>query len=194
MVRIGGMRMVKHFNNIINYSVVLTILFFLIGVILILFPDMKILTISYAISILLILLGLVLAIYSMNKIYLINFLSFGVLQVILGTIILIYPYALITLLPIAVGVWMILKSTIDFRVSLILKKGKVKDWIYVAILSILAIICGIMLIVKTEIGTIELTVIVGIFLTAYSLTSIIDIAIFKENINTIAKQLGFVHK
>lgn len=186
--------MLKQFNNIINYSVILTILFFLVGVILILFPDIKILTISYAISILLILLGTILVMYSINKIYLINFLSFGVLQVILGAIILIYPYALTTLLPIAVGVWMILKSTIDFRLSLVLKGGKVKDWIYVAILSILAIICGIMLIIKTEIGTIELTVIVGIFLTAYSLTSIIDIAIFKENINTIAKQLGYVHK
>lgn len=186
--------MKRHFNNIINYSIVLTILFFLIGVILILFPDMKILTISYAISVLLIFLGSILVIYSMDKMYLINFLSFGVLQVILGIIIIIYPYALTTLLPISVGVWMILKSTIDFRLSILLRNCEVKDWFYVAILSILAIICGIMLIVKTEIGTIELTVIVGIFLTAYSLTSIIDIAIFKEHLNTIAKKLGFTPK
>lgn len=186
--------MKRHFNNIINYSIVLTVLFFLVGVILILFPDMKILTISYAISVLLIFLGSILVIYSMDKMYLINFLSFGVLQVILGIIIIIYPYALTTLLPIAVGVWMILKSTIDFRLSILLKGCEVKDWIYVSILSILAIICGIMLIVKTQIGTIELTVIVGIFLTAYSLTSIIDIAIFKENLNTIAKELGFTPK
>ena len=186
--------MLKHFNNIINYSIILTILFFLVGVVLILFPDMRILTISYVVSALMILLGAILVIYSMDKIYLINFLSFGVLQVILGVIILVYPYALTTLLPIAIGVWMILKSTIDFRLSLVLKSGKVKDWIYIAILSILAIICGIMLIIKTEIGTIELTVIVGIFLTAYSLTSIIDIAILKENIKVVAKQLGFVPK
>ena len=51
-----------------------------------------------------------------------------------------------------------------------------------------------MVIIKTEIGTIELTVIVGIFLTAYSLTSIIDTVIFKENIDLIAKQLGYIHK
>ena len=186
--------MLKHFKNMIHYSALLTVLFFLVGVVLILFPNMRILTISYVISILMIVLGIVLVIYSMNKIYLINFLSFGVLQVILGLIILIYPYALLVLLPISVGVWMILKSTIDFRLSLVLRSCKVKDWIYVAILSILAIICGIMLMIKTEIGTIELTVIVGIFLTAYSLTSIIDIAIFKENINVIAKKLGFVPK
>lgn len=186
--------MKKHFDNIINYSIVLTILFFLIGIILILFPNMKILTISYAISILLIFLGITLVIYSFDKLYLINYLSFGVLQVILGGVILIYPYALTTLLPISVGVWMILKSTIDLRLSMVLKSCKVNDWIYVTILSILAIICGIMLIIKTQIGTIELTVIVGIFLTAYSLTSIIDIAIFKENINAIVKKIGFVPK
>lgn len=186
--------MLKHFNNIISYLVVLSILFLLVGMGLIIFPDLKILTISYAISILLILLGLILVIYSINKIYLINFLSFGVLQIILGIIILIYPFSLVTLLPIAVGVWMILKSTMDFRLSFVLKKAKVKDWIYAAMLSILSIICGIMLVIKTEIGTIELTVIVGIFLTAYSLASIIDVAIFKGNIEPLAKQLGFVKK
>ena len=89
---------------------------------------------------------------------------------------------------------MILKSTMDFRLSLVLKKSKVKDWIYVAMLSILSIMCGIMLVIKTEIGTIELTVIVGIFLTSYSLASIIDIAIFKENIEVLVKQLGFVKR
>lgn len=186
--------MLKKFNKLINYSVVLTILFFVIGAILILFPDIKILTASYAISILLIILGIILVLYSINRMYLINFLSFGVLQIILGSIIIIYPYALITLLPISVGVWMILKSTIDFRLSLLLKSARVKDWIYVAVLSLLAIICGVMLMIKTEIGTIKLTVIVGIFLTAYSLTSIIDIAIFKEHLTAMAKQLGFVQK
>ena len=186
--------MLKQFKNIVNYSTVLTVLFFLVGVVLILFPKINILTISYVISILMILLGIILVIYSFDKIFLMNFMSFGALQIILGIIILIYPYALTTLLPISVGIWMILKSVIDFRVSLILKKAKVNDWIYVIILSVLAIICGIMVIIKTEIGTIELTVIVGIFLTAYSLTSIIDTVIFKENIDLIAKQLGYVHK
>ena len=186
--------MLKSFNKLINYTVVLTVLFFIIGAVLILFPDIKILTISYFISILLIILGITLVLYSINKIYLINFLSFGVLQIILGIILLIYPFALVTLLPISIGIWMILKSTVDFRISLLLKKAKVSDWLYVSILSILAIICGIMLLMKTEIGTIEITVIVGIFLTAYSLTSIIDVVIFKENLVKIAKQLGFVEK
>lgn len=182
--------MLKHLKNIINYSVVLTILFFAVGIVLILSPDIKILTISYIISTLLILLGTVLTIYSFDKIYLLNFMSFGILQIILGTIILIYPFSLLTLLPIAIGTWMILKSVIDFRLSLLLKKSKVKDWKFVAILSILAIICGIMLVIKTEIGTIELTVIIGIFLAAYSLTSVLDTVIFKENINLIAKELS----
>ena len=186
--------MLKSFNKLINYTVGLTVLFFIIGATLILFPDIKILTISYFISVLLIVLGLILVLYSMNKIYLINFLSFGVLQIILGVILLIYPFGLVTLLPISIGIWMILKSTVDFRLSLILKKAKVSDWLYVAILSVLAILCGIMLLMKTEIGTIEITVLVGIFLTAYSLTSIIDIVIFKENLVKIAKQLGFVEK
>ena len=186
--------MIKKFNNIVNYLIVLTVLFFLIGFIAIWVPGIRMLTISYAISILLILLGTVLTVYTLDKVFLINFLSFGVLQIVLGAVILVYPYALSTLLPIAMGVWMILKSTTDFRLSLVLKKAKVKDWFYVAALSILSIICGVMLMIKVEIGTIELTVILGIFLAAYSLASVIDCLIFKENVKVIAKELNYVKK
>ena len=85
---------------------------------------------------------------------------------------------------------MILKSTIDFRISLILKKARKSDWIYVAVLSVLSIICGIMLMIKTEIGTIDLTVILGVFLAAYSLSSFIDCMVFKENIKAITKEFN----
>jgi len=136
-------------------------------------------------------LGAFLVAYTMNKIHLMNFLSFGVLQIILGFLILFYPFTLHTLLPIALGIWMVLKSTIDFRISLLLKKLKKSDWIYVAILSILSVICGIMLMIKTEIGTIDLTVILGVFLAAYSLSSFIDCMVFKENIKELAKEFDF---
>ena len=186
--------MKRQVNGIMNYSIILTILFFLVGIALIIFPQLDIVSISYSFSILMIALGAFLVLYTMNKLAFMNLFSFGVLQVILGVIILIYPGALVTLLPISLGIWMILKSAIDFRLSLILKEAKVKDWIYVAILSMLAVACGIMLIVKAEIASIELTVIVGIFLTAYSLTAIMDIAIFKENLEKIIKKISNEHK
>ena len=170
--------MEKKFNNIINYLIVLAIVFFIIGFISMWVPNIEIRTLSYLISVLLIVMGSFLAIYTINKIHLMNFLSFGVLQMIIGILILVYPSALNTLLPISLGIWMILKSTIDFRISLILKKARKSDWIYVAVLSVLSIICGIMLMIKTEIGTIDLTVILGVFLAAYSLSSFIDCMVF----------------
>lgn len=180
--------MEKKFNNIINYLIVLAIVFFIIGFVSMWMPNIEIKTLSYLISVLLIVMGAFLVIYTINRIHLMSFLSFGVLQIILGFLILFYPSALNTLLPIALGIWMILKSTIDFRISLLLKKIKKSDWIYVAFLSALSIICGIMLMIKTEIGTIELTVILGVFLAAYSLSSFIDCMVFKENIKAIAKE------
>ena len=111
--------MEKKFNNIINYLIVVAIVFFIIGFISMWVPNIEIRTLSYLISVLLIVMGSFLAIYTINKIHLMNFLSFGVLQMILGILILVYPSALNTLLPISLGIWMILKSTIDFRISLI---------------------------------------------------------------------------
>lgn len=185
--------MLKKFNNIINYTIVLAVLFLLMGIVLIIFPELSIITISYIISICLMVFGMILVIYSSDSFF-INFLSFGILQIVLGVIILIYPNILTIIIPMVVGVWMILKSTLDFRLSLILKKIKNKNWIFVFILSILAIICGIILITNTQMGTITITVFVGIYLFAYSLTAIIDAIIFKKNINAIARELGYNKK
>lgn len=182
--------MLKNFNHIINYIIVLTVLFLIIGMMLILFPEMSITAISYVLSISLIVLGVVLVIYSLDKLFFMDLFSFGLLQVVLGVVILVYPKILTTIIPIAIGVWMIVKSSVDFRLSLVLKKCRNKDWYYVTILSLLAMLCGIMLITNTEIGTITLTVVVGIFLCAYSLTAIVNTLIFKDNINDIAKELG----
>lgn len=186
--------MLKKFNHIINYIIVLTVLFLAIGMMLILFPEMSIKTISYVLSTSLIVLGAVLVIYSLDKLLFVDLFSFGLLQIVLGVIILLYPKILTTIIPIAVGVWMILKSSVDLRLSFILKKCKNRNWFYVTILSILAMICGIMLITNTEIGTITLTVVVGIFLCAYSLTAIVNTLIYKDNINDIAKELGFKNR
>lgn len=180
--------MEKKFNNIINYLIVLAIVFFVIGFVSMWFPNIEIKTLSYVISVLLIVMGAFLVIYTANRLHLMSFLSFGVLQIILGFLILFYPFVLNTLLPISLGIWMILKSTIDFRIALLLRNLKKSDWFYVAFLSVLSIICGIMLMIKTEIGTIDLTVILGVFLAAYSLSSFIDCMVFKENIKVIAKE------
>lgn len=186
--------MLKNFNYIINYIISLTVLFLVIGMMLILFPEMSITTISYVLSISLIVLGGVLVIYSLDKLFFTDLFSFGLLQVILGVIILIYPNILTTIIPIAVGVWMIVKSSVDLRLSFVLKKCKNKNWFYVTVLSLLAMVCGIMLVSNTEIGTITLTVVVGIFLCAYSLTAIVNTLIFKHNVNDIAKELGFKNR
>lgn len=183
--------MIKKFNNIINYTIVLEALFLLIGILLIIFPELSIVAISYVISIGLIVTGIFLIVYLADKLFFMNFFLFGVLQILLGVVILAYPKSFTIAIGIFVGIWMILKSITDFRFSLVLKKMKNKYWVYVSILSILAVICGIMLITNIEIGTITLTVIVGIFLFAHSLATIVDAIIFKRNVNDIVKELGF---
>ncbi len=181
--------MEKNFDSIIDYSLILTILFFIIGIVLIFFPQVTMTSISHVMSFCFITLGAILVFYSSKEILFMNFLSFGVLQIIIGFIMLVYPNILTTLVPICIGVWMILKSTVDFKYSLLLKKGKVKEWFYVSIMSILSIICGIMLIVKTEIGAFSPMVVLGLFLTANCLSAILDVYIFKDNARTLVTQI-----
>ena len=91
------------------------------------------------------------------------------------------------LFPILIGIVMITKSSLDIRLSLSLKNIKGSNWLLLFICAILSVICGIIIIINPNLGSIAITTYVGIVLTIYSITNIIDTIIFKKYINDIVK-------
>ena len=102
---------------------------------------------------------------------------------------LLYPKIVITLIPIVAGTWMIVSSVFKIRLSLVLKDCQINSWVWT-----LTIICGILMIINPQIGASAITSFIGMLIIIYSASSIIDLIIFKNNVNSIVKNIEKTYK
>ncbi len=182
--------MAEKLNKFLYSSIIISVLMFVLGMLFIIFPEMSFETITYILSVVLIINGLYFIIEKESSFFFEGFLTLGIIQLLLGIILILNPILMKTLFPIFVGIVMVTKSTLDFRLSLLLKKYGYKNWLSILIFSIISIICGLIIIVKpTTIGTIAITTYLGLILSIYAVSNIIDSVIFIRNLKEITKLL-----
>lgn len=181
--------MIKKFNKFVWLSVGICSLFTIVGGLLIFFPEISIDIIAYLVSLSLIVLGFILIFDYNGSFLLMNFLPTGLLSIVLGVVILLYPELFAVLIPIIVGVWMIVNSLVNMELCISLIKVKFQGWMLPFLLSLVTIICGILIIVNPENGVVALTTIFGMLMVIYSISNIVSLIIFKTNMNQIAKVL-----
>lgn len=181
--------MKKIFNKFILISIASSVLFLVVGFLLMFYPQVSMRVISYMIAALFIIIGLILVYNYKGAILLTNFLTAGTLSILLGTILLIYPQSLEVIIPIIVGVWMIITSVMSIQISISLKKIKYSGWIVTMLLSIMSIVCGLLIIINPQTGAEALTTFFGVMLVIYSVTDIMNIIVFKANVKSIVKLL-----
>ena len=181
--------MLNKLNKFLYSSIIISIIMFIIGLIFIIYPEVSFTTITYTLSILLIVNGIYFLIEKESSIFFSSFLTLGVVELLLGIIMLVNPDIVKTLFPIVAGIIMITKSTLDLRLSILLYRNNINSWLSLLICSIISIICGLIIILNPSIGTIALTTSLGILITVYSISNIIDTIIFKNNIKEITKLL-----
>ena len=180
--------MLKKFNNLMTSSIIFSILLTIFGITLILIPKTYITVMSIMIAILLILYGIMLLALDYKSNIFIDNITSGILIIILGIILLLYPTIISTIIPICLGIWFISSSVSKIRLSILLKEENNK-WIVALILSILSIICGFILIINPFKSAIALTKVLGIVLIIYSVIDMINMIIFKKNVNDIIKHI-----
>ncbi len=181
--------MLSRLNKFLNSSIVISVLMFVIGMIFIIFPDVSFTTITYILAVILIVNGIYFIIEKEASMFFSSFLTLGIVELLFGIIMLLNPDIVKTLFPIVIGVIMVTKATLDLRISLLLKKYEYDTWFSIFICALIAIISGIIIIIYPSIGTMALTVYLGILITINSVSSIIDVIIFKKNIKEISKLL-----
>ena len=108
-------------------------------------------------------------------------LIYGLMAVVFGFIIIYYSSTIETILRIIVGIWIIYSSFVKLTLSLKIKQVESKAWIYSVILSVVMFICGIYIILNE--GTIIATV--GVIMIIYSIIDIIEDLICIKNIKEI---------
>ena len=170
-------------------SICASIILMILGLLLIFQSEVTITTISYIIGAALIALGvlaLIRFIKSAKNITEMNFnldITYGLVTVILGIVIITNPKAIASILPIVLGIAIVINSASKLQYAFILKNDNNDMWKTTMIIAIVSAICGVVLLFNPFAGAVLIMKIVGIFIVVYSVLDIVSTVIIKKNVD-----------
>lgn len=179
--------MLKKLNNFIVSSIVVSVLFILIGLGMIVFPEISLDVIAYTLATIFVVLGVYLFILDNKAAYLLDTMLIGVLLIIMGILLFIYPKSFSLLIPIVLGIWIITDSLFKIRISVSLREYEDVPWVLSLILAIISLVCGIMFIVNPLASSTVITAAFGSLIIIYAISDIVDMIMFKRYISKIVK-------
>ena len=160
-------------------DIVISILFVILGVLLIVKPFEMISVISILLGTILFMMGfLKLVDYFTSKDKEDYLLTFALVSAVLGVIVLFCSDVITGLFRIILGIWIIASGIKNFQTSLAWKEVKSKLWTITVLCSLLMIISGIVILVSTTLAF----RIVGIVIVIYAVLDIIARSIFIKKI------------
>lgn len=166
-------------------SIVESLIFAILGVVLICKPEGIMAIISYIIGAIFIAVGVVkiLNYLQTNKISdLYNYeLLYGIMTVIIGIVMIIHSDILSTIIGIIIGMWIVYSSIIRAFTALKLRAIKSNIWIYSLVLAAIMFLGGLYVIFDA--GMIVTTI--GIIMVIYAIIDIIENIIFINNVKKI---------
>ena len=136
-----------------------SIIAFIIGLIMVLCPDLTLKTIGIIVGIYIIIHGIILIILdfkaSLVSVSLEGIIS-GVISIILGITLIAMPNLLSTILALALGIWIVLTSVNIIRMSMVVRKVD-SCWGLLLLLGILDLIAGIIIMFNPIISSLSIT-------------------------------------
>lgn len=167
-------------------SIAESLVFAILGIILIWQKDAIMSMIAYILGAVFILLGIIKVVnyvQTKNKSDLYNYeLVYGIMAVIIGIVIMVYSSTISKIFGIIIGIWIVYSSVVRASSALKLKQIKSNIWIYSLVIAVIMLICGLVVIFNT--GAIPATI--GAIMITYAVLDIIENVIFINNV----KKLG----
>lgn len=167
-------------------SIAESLVFAILGMILIWQKDAIMSMIAYILGAVFILLGIIKVVnyvQTKSKSDLYNYeLVYGIMAVIIGIVIMVYSSTISKIFGIIIGMWIVYSSVVRASSALKLKQIKSNIWIYSLVIAIIMLICGLVVIFNT--GAIPATI--GAIMITYAVLDIIENVIFINNV----KKLG----
>lgn len=162
-------------------SIVESIVFALIGIILIWNPTATLTIISYVLGGIFCLIGIAKIIdyvQARGKQDLYNYhLVYGMMAIIIGIITITYSGTILGVFRIIIGIWIIYSALVRATTALKLRNLESKLWLYSLIISVAILICGIYMIVNS--GAIIVTI--GVAILIYAIMDFIENILFLKN-------------
>lgn len=103
-----------------------------------------------------------------------NELIMGILLAILGIIILCNKFLFISIIPITIGLWIIIKSIMKFQLAINLKSALTEKWGWILVSAIIMFILGIIIIVNPFATIFTMTKFIGIMLLITEICNIVE--------------------
>ena len=176
--------MIKKINEYINLSIILSVLFMIVGVLLIVWPKASLDTFAYVIGTIMIIYGIYS--FSINPALCLFQMTNSILSFLLGICVFLNPSIFESILPIVLGIFFIISGAFSSRISFIIKDID-NSYILSLFTSILMIICGVVLIINPGNTALVITTLIGIILIVYSVSAIVDMFVFKSRVKEIDK-------
>lgn len=180
--------MIKIFDRVIKTSILSSLVFLLLGILLFVKPETTLTSISYIIGIMLIILGFISLIKYLTSEFkqsLTVELIYGIVSMIVGVLLILNPTTIASIIPFILGIWIVINSAIKIQYSVTLKNYDSNNWVYTLTVAILMFICGLVLILNPFEGAVIITKTIGIFIIIYSILDLSECFLFKKNIKII---------
>lgn len=163
-------------------SIAESLVFAILGIILIWQKDAIMSMIAYILGAVFILLGIIKVVnylQAKSKSDLYNYeLVYGIMAVIIGIVIMVYSNTISKIFGIIIGIWIVYSSVVRAISALKLKQIKSNIWIYSLVIAVIMLICGLVVIFNT--GAIPATI--GAIMITYAVLDIIENVIFINNV------------
>ena len=181
--------MEKKLKRMFNLSIVFSALLAILGVVMIIHPNVTLTTMSKILAVYVIIRGVckVIIHFKESDIYLpYDPLMPGIVSIIMGLILFTHPNYIETLVGILVGIWIVIESINDINISWKLRSTDA-PWLITLILGIVSLIAGIILLINPAESAEAVMIWSGIILLINSITSCVDKFIFKKYVKEIKK-------
>ena len=178
------------FRKITTSSIIMSILLILLGLILVIYPNISLASFAIVAGIYLIIEGFHLIYQDVTSRFVlipVDGLLPGILSIIFGFMFLARPEVMQSVITLIVGVWIIVKSCNSIKLALSLKDVKESDYVLLLVLSILEIILGIIVLVNPEIASISIVSFIGLMLIIYSIINIVEMIMFNRDVKDFEK-------
>ena len=170
------------YNKMIIYSLITAILSIIVGLVLVFLPAVSNKVVGIIIGVIFLIFGIN-AIYKYfhrdgAKLYSLN-IVFGVLYSILGVVIILYPYSVMSFVTVCLGLFVIINGATKINYGIWLKRGSEDSWLVTLVTGIFLVVLGIML-VFNPFSALTLTQISGAFLMIVGVLNVSDTILFKK--------------
>ena len=176
----------KKLKNLINASIGASVIFVILGILLIAFPVGFIEILRWTIAVISLGAGVWIVASEFSRRYaspMFGLTTLGIILIAVGLIFAINPGAT-GIFAIVLGIWFIVSAVAGLRFSMALSGNSA---LVSAILAILSFICGLLLIMNPWNGVVDIAILMGIIMIIYAVSCLIDTVVLKNNLKELSK-------